>query len=162
MRFFLDENIPLAALDTLRAAYPSKLHQFEHVTDSDLAGTKDPQLFAHLAAEGYDALITEDRNQLKDHAIQLQASGVHWIGYRSKPSLSGVDAITTKTASVIAAMRHIVEAIEGATHQVVLVIHLVPLERSQRIKEIPSAHIARLAQAQQARGATSSLVAPSP
>lgn len=145
MRFLLDENIPIEASRTLRAAFPPSLHDFDHVLDLDLAGTKDEPLFDEIDSRGYDALITEDRNQLRDHAAALLAHRFHWVAYRAGKKFSGIDALTTKTATIVAAMPHVIRAVAESDQQIF--VHLLGVENqaSQRMKRIPQSYLEGLA-----------------
>lgn len=145
MKFMIDENIPQTVAALLSATYPASRHQFTHVYDVDWGSEKDDPLIDAIARHGYDALITEDRRQLKDHAPALVRAGIHWIGYKSKTRLSGSAAITSKTATIVAAMDLVIAEIEGAVDQVFMNLHNIPLERGQRLRVIPSDSIRSLA-----------------
>lgn len=145
MKFMLDENIPQTVAALLSATYPASRHQFTHVYDVDWGSEKDDPLIAAIADHGYNALITEDRRQLKDHAPALVRAGIHWVGYKSKTRLSGTAAFTSKTATVVAAMDLVIAEIEGAEEQVFLNLHNIPLERGQRLRVISSDSVRQLA-----------------
>lgn len=84
MRFFVDENVPLRAVDFIAAAMPE--HVFEHIARSEVAslGTGDEELYAAIN-DRFDTLITGDRRQLQDHRPAMLGSSLHWIGIPPNP-----------------------------------------------------------------------------
>lgn len=111
MIFAIDENETTALGHSMSFVVPD--HQFVHVLDIGLGGTKDIPLYEALSAKGITALITRDSNQLKDPA-ERQAiinSGLHWIGHKS-PRGSGGQLIGRLMARYSTAMPYIVGAID--------------------------------------------------
>lgn len=63
MKFFLDENMSIVALEPLRTIFRQR-HEFLHAEDLDLIGVDDVDLYPRLRRVGVDALISKDGRQL--------------------------------------------------------------------------------------------------
>lgn len=134
MKFLFDENVPNVVTTSLSSIYPARTHQFLHVSEVGLDGALDPELYSALPDLGFDAIVTEDRRQLRDHLEEIVASGVHWIGYKSKQSLRGQEAFTYKTATIVAGMDHVVGVLRNSDEQQLIQMYGVGLGRQERIK----------------------------
>ena len=103
MRFLVDQNANREIPRTLAALYVK--HHFSHAYDEGWGALTDLELFETMRAEGYDALVTRDRNQLSNRTERkaLKDCGLYWIGYASpkKPAMLG---IALETATVLSGL----------------------------------------------------------
>lgn len=139
MRFFLDENESPAILAPLRSVYFQ--HEFTSAEDEGLRGCLDPQLIAEVARRGFDAILTQDRNQLSDRD-ERQAyidHGIHWIGH-SVPDASGLLLIATTAAAYLSAMPHVVDRMSQATGAHSFHVRNIPLQKGSESGSIGSGH----------------------
>lgn len=136
MRFFLDENETSAVLPPLRAVFFD--HEFKHAHELGFGGRTDTALIAEVAALGFDAIITRDRNQLRD-PTERQAyvdAGIHWIGH-SEPAADGLLLIATISAAYLAAMPHVLEELANVSCPTAFRVKKFGLEREQRLAVHP-------------------------
>lgn len=133
MRFFLDENETVAVLPPLRAVLFD--HEFVPVEDLGFTGRDDKQLFPDVAALGFDAIITRDRNQLADpeERKSLMDNNLHWIGHR-EPAASGLLLVASISAAYLAALPHIIVELSAVSGPSAFHVSNLPIERGQRIK----------------------------
>lgn len=131
MKFFLDQNVSQAALDPLRALYLD--HEFRHAYDEGLSSEDDIPLFSKLCNQGYDAIVTKDRNQLRDEDERraLFDSGLHWIGHRSKEH-KGLMGIVIETSTVTAGLMYVLQNWKDSPHSYLL--YGITTELGQRVK----------------------------
>lgn len=131
MRFFLDENLPATLRDPLSAVYYE--HEFLSGHNTAHVGRLDLDLFPVLAQEGYDALLTQDKAQLRDDAERraLYDAGLHWVGLQMKPH-SGLRGIALMSAAVVAGMSYVLDDWRAEPH--VFRLRGVESERTQRVK----------------------------
>ncbi|SLH95636.1 Uncharacterised protein [Mycobacteroides abscessus subsp. massiliense] len=103
MKFFVDENVNAGCLDPLRSTY--RAHEFRYAFDEGLSSTNDIPLFETLAKRRYHAIITKDRQQLRneDERRALFDAGLHWIGHNAKEH-NGLKGIAIETATVTAGL----------------------------------------------------------
>lgn len=106
MKFFVDENVNAGCLDPLRTTY--RAHEFRYAFDEGLSSTNDIPLFQMLAKRRYDAIITKDRQQLRndDERRALFDAGLHWIGHNAKDH-DGLMGIAIETATVTAGLIYV-------------------------------------------------------
>ncbi|QBI54758.1 PIN-like domain-containing protein [Streptomonospora litoralis] len=106
MKFFLDANLNVALAASLRALFIG--HDFTPAHDLGLQYEQDIPLFPEVARQGFDFLMTHDRNQLRnlDERHALWKSRLHWVGWKDsgQPGLLG---LSLETATVTAALPHI-------------------------------------------------------
>lgn len=81
MRLLFDENTPRPLIEAVRAF--ARDHVCDHVKLIGWSGTLDPELFKRAADDGYDALVTNDKHQLRipEEVKALAESGIHRIEY---------------------------------------------------------------------------------
>ncbi|WP_223935633.1 hypothetical protein [Arthrobacter sp. StoSoilB5] len=96
MKLYLDENLPYQALvEPLTKLY--RRHTFRHPDQETLRGVEDMELFEYLAERDFDAIITQDANQLTnaDERTGLRTAGLHWIGVPqlNEAGLHGIAAV---------------------------------------------------------------------
>lgn len=132
MRFFLDENESPAILEPLRAVYFQ--HEFRSAEDEDLRGTLDVELIRAVHARGFDGVLTQDRNQLRnrDERQAYIETGLHWIGH-AEPDASGLVLIASTAAAYLAAMPHIIETTEQLTDAHAFHVRNLPVQLGQRL-----------------------------
>lgn len=106
MKVYLDENLPSFVARPLSVVYAA--HTFRTCEDEDLRGLDDVPLLATLRERGFHAIVTRDRNQLKDPDERgaVVSSGLRWIGVADK-KLSGLEQITITVSTLIAGMRFV-------------------------------------------------------
>lgn len=133
MRFFLDENESPAILPPLRAVYFH--HEFRSAEEEGLRGALDPALIAEVGKRGFDAILTQDRNQLsnRDERGAYIATGLHWVGHR-EPDAEGALLIATTAAAYLSAMPHIIDQMAEVTGAHSFHVRNIPLESGQRVK----------------------------
>lgn len=104
MKFFLDECVSPRIVATLAGIY--KDHIFVSSTELDLRSTKDTELFPILAQHAFDAIITEDKNQLTT-PTELQGlydNGIRWMGYKSVHGVGGLPWIAMLTGTLVSGL----------------------------------------------------------
>lgn len=136
MKFFLDENETEAILPPLRTVFFD--HEFVPASSLGTVGLDDQDLFPAVAEGGFDALITRDRNQLANPAERhsLHENGLHWIGHR-EPGCRGLLLIASITASYVAALPYIIEAMTSATEPTAFHVKNLGTQPGQRYRAHP-------------------------
>lgn len=134
MRFFFDENISPQVVDPLRPIYRN--HDFESIHDqqwSRLRGTDDRDLLTTLHAS-FDAFVTADKSQLRDHRPSLVQSGLHWIGVRASGA-QGVQGIAALSAALLAGLPHVLDHVETLPSGEAswLIVKGIPGQANQRV-----------------------------
>ena len=132
MKFYLDENFPPDLVHPLRRIYSE--HEFAAWTEEGLASTLDLDLFPELVSRGFDAIITRDRQQLKnpEERSALLDAGLRWVGLRDT-KLGGLAMISITAASLIAGLRFVINH-EVETVEYSYLINNVPHEARQRLR----------------------------
>lgn len=132
MRFFLDENETPAILEPLKTIFIG--HEFRSAHDEGLSGELDPALIAEVSRRGFDAIMTQDRNQLADRTERaaLIKHGLHWIGHR-QPDAAGLLYIAISSAAYLTAMPYIIETMSEATGAHSFHVRNIPLQQGQRV-----------------------------
>lgn len=135
MKFFVDENVNRGCLEPLRTVY--RAHDFDYAFDEGLSGTNDIPLFEMLTKRRYDAIITKDREQLRDDAERraLFDAGLHWIGHKAKDR-DGLKGIAIETATVTAGLIFVLEDWRPVPH--VYSLTGIETQVSQRVKIFPA------------------------
>jgi hypothetical protein len=136
VKVYLDENLPPFIAKPLEIVYAG--HAFRTCADEDLRGVDDIPLLTTLRERGFDAIVTRDRNQLKDADERgaVATSGLRWIGVADK-RLSGLEQITITVSTLIAGMRFVFDHTpEGPTSYA---LHTVPYTETQRVRIRPIA-----------------------
>lgn len=129
MKFFIDENVTPVVRNTLTAFYRG--HQFRTAEDETLRGVDDLDLFADLHMRNYQAIITQDAQQLinPDERAALRAHGLHWIGV-PMPKHAGPKSVHVITAALVAGLSHFLD-------QVHLDPHLYRLRTAESLLGLP-------------------------
>lgn len=133
MKFLLDENVPPDTVVAVRSIYFTHNWISAHDDTATYCGVDDIDLFAILATEGFDAIVTQDANQLKNHdeRTALIGAGLHWIGFKAKP-FSGQRGLALRSATLVAGMAYVLEDWRADPHAYTLTG--VPSDATQRIK----------------------------
>lgn len=110
MKIYIDENLPYGAMvEPLTKLF--RKHVFRHPGQETLRGVEDVELFECLAERDFDAIITQDANQLSnpDERTGLRSAGLHWIGVPqlNEPGLHGLGAVA---AMVISGLPYFLES----------------------------------------------------
>ncbi|MFE5853525.1 hypothetical protein ACFQ61_09975 [Streptomyces sp. NPDC056500] len=132
MKFFLDENETPAVLPPLQGVFYE--HTFRSAHDEDLTGVLDIELIHKVSERGFDAIMTQDLNQLSNRAERaaLIDTGIHWIGHR-QPAADGLLYVVNSTAAYLAAMPHILTEISSVTGAHAFHVRNFPLQKAQRV-----------------------------
>ncbi|MEV4106350.1 hypothetical protein [Nonomuraea sp. NPDC049695] len=107
MRLLLDENVPKPLHQVLTTFILN--HGIVHLLDLDgWSGTRDETLYPRAAADGFDAILTNDGRQMQRprEVAAIATSGIHRIEYSHKhPGLVGIGiAIATVAAGLPGAL----------------------------------------------------------
>jgi hypothetical protein len=123
--------VNFGCVEPLRATY--RQHDFRHAWDEGLSGEKDIPLFQTLQDQRYDAIITKDRNQLRDESERraLLDAGLHWIGHKAR-GRAGLEGIALETATVTAGLIYVLGEWRNQPH--VYAIKGIEAEAGQRLK----------------------------
>jgi hypothetical protein len=137
VKFFLDANETSVILPVLKEVFGTE-HTFRTAGEEKLSDVDDIPLFAELRKRRFDAIITRDRNQLRDpnERQALRDAKLHWIGH-IEPKVSGLEIITTLGAGYLAAFPHVVEALTTATGPTSCRVKAVPRQNHQRLAVNP-------------------------
>jgi hypothetical protein len=109
-RLFVDENIPPLVAISLAKTFPAIEFVSAHDDPHHYCGVDDLELFPRIAAAGFQGIITQDKNQLREAAEReaLRAHHLHWIGCQSKGH-AGVRGIALNAATLIAGFPFVIE-----------------------------------------------------
>lgn len=134
MKFFLDANETSVILPVLEQVYGA-LHTFRSAADEGLAEYGDIPLFAELRRRRFHAIITRDKNQLKDpdERDALRRAKLHWIGH-VEPKVEGVEIISTLGAGYLSAFPHVLEGMAAANSPTAFHVKSVPRQQGQRVR----------------------------
>lgn len=132
MRFLFDENMTVGLPGNVSAVAP--WHEFEHVNDVGLREAPDVDLLPRAAGLGFDAIITDDRRQLvvEREREAIRESGLTWITLR-RTNAKGLPGIAAESASLIAALPHIVAVIQESPEPRLIRVKGVGRDAGQRI-----------------------------
>ncbi|MGW7195560.1 PIN-like domain-containing protein [Streptomyces chryseus] len=132
MKFFLDENETPAILAPLRGVFYE--HTFQSAHDEGLTGVLDTELIHEVSQRGFDAIMTQDRNQLSNRSERtaLIDTGLHWIGHR-QPEAEGLLYVVNSSAAYLAAMPHILTEVSSVTGAHSFHVRNLPLLKGQRV-----------------------------
>ncbi|MEV0229529.1 hypothetical protein [Nonomuraea sp. NPDC050786] len=117
MRLLLDENVPKPLHQVLTTFILN--HGIVHLLDLDgWSGTRDESLYPRAAADGFDAILTNDGRQMQRprEVAAIATSGIHRIEYSHKhPGLVGIGiAIATVAAGLPGALALLEESMPAA------------------------------------------------
>lgn len=116
MKVLLDEDVPVQLLATLRRVLDS--HTVDHVQELGWTSKKDTALLADAAQRGYEAFVTNDKNQLHDvqESRAIRDSGMHHVRYQQDTG-RGKEGLGLAMASVLAAAVPLVAELAAAPGQ---------------------------------------------
>jgi PIN like domain len=132
MLVLVDEPMPVQVLDPLRL---NKGHAFDHVDDLHWKGKDDVSLFRDAGSKGYEAILTLDVAQLEsiNESRALRRSKLHHIGIQQGRSAQGLRGMARVIASVIAAMPYVLDDLEAAKGQRVVILSLLSASRRHAV-----------------------------
>lgn len=133
MKFLLDENVPPTVADAVRSIYLTHEWISAHEDRGTYCGVDDLDLFEVLANHGFQALVTQDKNQLKvpEERAGLVAAGLHWIGFKAKKA-GGLRGLSLQSATLISGLSFVIDDWRPEPHAYQLTG--VPSDASQRVK----------------------------
>ncbi len=114
MRLLLDEGVPVQLIEPLRRLLPG--HEVDHLEALGWKGKKDRFLLRGAARRGYDALLTNDSNQLDDpdECRAIRESAMHHVRY---PVSDGLNGLALAMGAVLAAIRPLLAELDVARGQ---------------------------------------------
>lgn len=131
MRLLLDEDVPVQLLEPLRRLLPR--HQVDHTEGLGWKGKKDRFLLADARGRGYEVLLTNDSAQLDnaDECRAIRDSQLHHVRYH-QDTRRGVDGLALAIASVLAAIRPILDELVDVDAQRLVAIRAIQPGRRHR------------------------------
>lgn len=135
MKLLLDENVPLPMARIVRLLL--KHHVVEHVAElSGWAGTKDIDLYARAAADGFQIIVTNDTKQLSRplEVVAIAESGLHRIEYRQNHKHGGLVGLGAAIATVCAGLPHALAELDQAGSQRLISLNAVDPSQQSRLR----------------------------
>lgn len=135
MKFFIDENVPEPVCGSLTALFLT--HEFVSAfQDAKYQGIDDVPLFRLLSKRGFHAIITQDKNQLKNPKERraLFDCNLHWIGHNMNKE-TGLRSIALTSATISAGFQFVLDSWVDEPH--VYRLTGVRSQISQRLKRSP-------------------------
>lgn len=128
MKVLLDEDVPEPLVPVIRRLLRG--HEVQHVRDLSWKSKKDLDLFPDARRRGFEAILTNNIGQFNDpeECKAIQRSGLHHISYQID---NGLDGLAHASASICAAIRPIVTALEPVATQRIVKIKAISA-RSKR------------------------------
>lgn len=107
MKFFLDENLSVVALEPLRLIFRNR-HEFVHAGQLDLLGVDDVDLYPRVRDAGVGAIISKDGRQLWNQAERrgLYDAGLTFVQLQMGKT-SGRTALSLELAALTAGLPYI-------------------------------------------------------
>jgi PIN like domain len=132
MRVLVDENTAVQVMEPLKHLLPR--HEVHHVAEIGWKGKKDEPLLRDAGRAAYHALLTLDRQQLRDpdECKAIKASGLHHIRYEQRRQ--GLAGLALAIGAVIAAMPAVMAELEAAEGQ--RLVRIVSLDPNAKRFEI--------------------------
>lgn len=129
----MDANETAIILPVLVEVYGAE-HAFRTAYQEKLSGYDDIPLFEELRERRFDAIITRDKNQLRDPEERnaLRAANLHWIGHQ-EPKVQGLEIISTLGAGYLAAFPHVLNGLDAAQGPTSFRVKAVPRLQRQRV-----------------------------
>lgn len=114
MKILVDENVPIQILELARLYLVG--HQVDHVDNLRWKRKKDRAVFRDAQTRGYNAILTNDQNQLADpeELKALRQAKLHHVLYPNPPRGSGTAGQARVLGSVLATLPAIVVFLERA------------------------------------------------
>lgn len=115
MRILLDEDVPVQVLPPLRHVLYG--HTIQHVDELGWKGLRDPVVFQHARASGYDVFVTNNLKQrnVPEECTAIKRSGVHHVLYRH--DVEGQQGLALAIAAIVAAMPRLIDELEEVSSQ---------------------------------------------
>jgi hypothetical protein len=128
VKVLLDEDVPKQLLEPLR--HLAAPHVVDHVDDLGWKGKKDHFLLPDAKGRGYDALLTNDSAQLDsvEESRAIRDSRMHHIRYH-QDTRRGITGLAVAMASVMAAIRPILQELDEADSQLLVEIQAITHKR---------------------------------
>lgn len=115
MKLYVDENLPAALVAPLAQLH--RRHQFRSSQQESLSGVEDVELFETLRVLDFDAIITQDRQQLEkaNERAALRLNSLHWIGV---PQLNepGIHGLASTLAMVVTGLPYFFDNLQAQPH----------------------------------------------
>lgn len=127
MKLLIDEDTAVQLVEPLRHVLVG--HEVAHISGLSWKGKKDRQVLPDAKGAGYHALITRDRAQFSDpgECDAIKKSGLHHVRYGQR---QGTRGLALALGAIIAAMPMVVEELENASGQrLVLITAIDPRRR---------------------------------
>ncbi|WP_405012209.1 hypothetical protein [Kitasatospora sp. NBC_01539] len=140
MKLLLDENVPLPMARIVRLLL--KHHVVEHVAElSGWAGTRDVDLYARAAADGFQIVVTNDTKQLSRplEVVAIAESSLHRIEYRQNHKHGGLVGLGAATATVCAGLPHALAELGQADSQRLISLNAVDPSQQSRLRIVDPA-----------------------
>lgn len=133
MKFLLDENITPDAAAAVRAIYFGHEWVSAHDNRGRYCGVDDLDLFPILASDGFHAIVTQDKAQLRipEERRGLIDARLHWIGLRSK-GWPGLKGLAMRSSTLLAGLHFVLDDWRPEPHGYYLTG--VQAEAGQRVK----------------------------
>lgn len=135
MRLLLDENVPLPMARIVRLLL--KHETIDHVAElAGWAGTRDTDLYARAAAEGFHAILTNDTKQLSRplEVAAIAVSGLRRIEYRQNHKHGGLVGLGAAIATVCAGLPHALAELDQANGQRLISLNAVDPSQQSRLR----------------------------
>jgi hypothetical protein len=119
-----------------------KQHDVEHVAElSGWAGTRDIDLYARAAVEGFEVVLTNDTKQLSRplEVIAIAESGLHRIEYRQNHKHGGLAGLGAAIATVCAGLPHALAELDQACGQRLISLNGVDPSQQSRLRIVDPA-----------------------
>lgn len=135
MKVLLDEDVPEPLVPLLGRLLRG--HDVQHVRDLKWKSKKDLDLFPDARRRGFEAILTNNIGQFNDpeECRAIQRSGLHHISYQID---DGLDGLARASASICAAIRPILEALEPVNSQRVVKITAISARTKRFIVSNPA------------------------
>ncbi|MFC1431165.1 hypothetical protein ACEZDB_10945 [Streptacidiphilus sp. N1-3] len=140
MRLLLDENVPLPMAQIVRLLL--KHQSIDHVAElKGWAGTRDIDLYARAAEEGFHAILTNDTKQLSRpmEVVAIAKSGLHRIEYRQNHKHGGLVGLGAAIATVCADLPHALAELDRALGQRLISLNGVDPSQQSRLRIVDPA-----------------------
>lgn len=115
MRFLLDEDVPLPAVELIRRVLID--HKVEYVQGIGWSRKKDTRLVVDAGKRGFDVIITNDSEQFNDpdEMSAIRASRLHHVRYSHRHP--GVRGLGLAMGSLVCTLPDIADALAAAPGQ---------------------------------------------
>jgi hypothetical protein len=139
MRVLFDADVPIPVMQVLR--HILRDDRLTHVHElPGWSGKKDRPLLRDAAQRGYEVLVTNDKDQLKDpdETREIKRSGLHHVRYPQRHR--GLPGLALAVASLVAAMPGVLEALAAADGQRLVRITAIDPTPGRRFRIVDPRH----------------------